>query len=114
MYSPLNPKTQKTNISNTQIFIGGWGNTKSVIRKNRTKPEVAENDTPQILNGEEFRGFWIRCIAGNISVGIENDPSPFLSFTDPEPAHCGYFGVCTGWGASGTWIIARKSKINGF
>ena len=44
----------------TEVFIGGWGNTKSVIRRNKTKPEKAEEDTPQILDAGEFRGFWIR------------------------------------------------------
>lgn len=43
-----------------EVFIGGWKNTKSVIRKNRTKPDVAEVETPDILNAGEFRGFWIR------------------------------------------------------
>lgn len=43
-----------------QIFIGGWSNNKSVIRKNRTKPDVAEAETPEILSGDEYRGFWIR------------------------------------------------------
>lgn len=45
-----------------QVFIGGWSNSKSVIRKNRTKPDVAEADTPGILSADETRGFWIRWV----------------------------------------------------
>lgn len=88
-----------------EIFIGGWGNTKSIIRKNRTKPDVAEVPTPGILDGNEYRGFWIRWQNGNISVGRENEIPPFLSWTDYEQVNIEYIGVCTGWGANGAWII---------
>ncbi|KAI4481292.1 hypothetical protein M0804_009412 [Polistes exclamans] len=88
-----------------EVFIGGWGNSKSVIRKNRTKPEVAEAETPEILTSNDFRGFWIRWHEGEITVGKEGEPSSFLSYHDPEPFGIGYFGVCTGWGASGEWLI---------
>lgn len=47
-----------------EIFIGGWKNTKSVIRYNKEKPEVDEVDTPGILSPNEFRGFWIRATDG--------------------------------------------------
>lgn len=47
-----------------EVFIGGWQNSKSVIRFNQTKPDVVEADTPNILSGNEFRGFWIRVIDG--------------------------------------------------
>ena len=43
-----------------EVIIGGWQNSKSVIRYNQSKPEVAEANTPQILSRNEFRGFWIR------------------------------------------------------
>lgn len=43
-----------------EVFIGGWDNTKSVIRKNRNKPEKVETPTDGILSAGEFRGFWIR------------------------------------------------------
>ncbi|XP_031774382.1 uncharacterized protein LOC100869921 isoform X4 [Apis florea] len=88
-----------------EVFIGGWSNSKSVIRKNRTKPDVAEVDTPGILSADEMRGFWIRWNDGVLSVGKEGEPSAFLTYADPEPFGIGYFGVCTGWGASGEWLI---------
>lgn len=47
-----------------EVFIGGWQNSKSVIRLNQNKPEVAETDTPNILSPNEFRGFWIRATDG--------------------------------------------------
>lgn len=87
------------------MFIGGWGNSKSVIRRNRTKPEVAEADTPGILDAGDFRGFWVRWDSGIVSAGREGEAIPFLSYQDPEPFPVGFVGVCTGWGASGTWKI---------
>lgn len=47
-----------------EVFIGGWGNTKSVIRYNKMKPDVAEIGTPNILSANDFRGFWIRVTDG--------------------------------------------------
>lgn len=88
-----------------EIFIGGWGNTKSIIRKNRSKPDVAETPTPGILNEHEFRGFWVRWQNGTISIGRENEVPPFLSWTDYEHVPIEYVGVCTGWGARGSWIV---------
>lgn len=88
-----------------EIFLGGWGNTKSVIRYNKTKPEVYECETPHILNAGEYRGFWVRVTQGIVTVGRENEAAAFLSWQDPNPFHVNFFGVCTGWGASGSWII---------
>ncbi|KAF7281181.1 uncharacterized protein LOC143198744 [Rhynchophorus ferrugineus] len=88
-----------------EIFIGGWGNSKSIIRKNRTKPDVAETPTPNILSADEFRGFWIRWSNGTITVGREGDVTPFLSWSDRENVRIEYIGICTGWGATGNWIV---------
>ncbi|EGI57249.1 C3 and PZP-like alpha-2-macroglobulin domain-containing protein 8 [Acromyrmex echinatior] len=88
-----------------EIFIGGWNNSKSVVRKNRAKPEVAETETPGILSADDYRGFWIRWDNGVLTVGKEGESNPFLSYADPEPFGIGYFGVCTGWGATGEWLI---------
>ncbi|XP_049873814.1 uncharacterized protein LOC126372183 isoform X2 [Pectinophora gossypiella] len=88
-----------------EVFIGGWENTKSVIRKNGEKPEKAEIETPQILSSGEFRGFWVRWDSGIISAGREGEAIPFISWADPEPFPIAFVGVCTGWGATGTWKI---------
>jgi len=100
----LSPAASETNPM-YEVFLGGWGNSKSVIRKNRTKPDVAEASTPGYLHPDEFRGFWIRWENGNITVGREGEATPFLNWTDYEQVPIQYVGVCTGWGANGSWII---------
>lgn len=88
-----------------EIFIGGWSNSKSVIRKNRTKPDVVEVDTPEILSAGEFRGFWIRWYDNVITIGREGEAAAFMSYEDPDLFQVAYVGVCTGWGANGTWLL---------
>ncbi|XP_043277425.1 uncharacterized protein [Venturia canescens] len=94
-----------------EVFIGGWGNSKSVIRKNRTKPEVAEADTPGILSNDEFRGFWVRWHENNLAVGKEGESTPFLAYQDSEHLRVGCFGVCTGWGAEGEWLVEGGKNL---
>jgi hypothetical protein len=96
-----------------EVFIGGWKNTKSVIRKNRTKPDVAEADTPDIVSGEEFRGFWIRWTDNVITVGKEGEAAAFVSYENTEPFPINFVGVCTGWGASGNWIVEAPIQSSG-
>lgn len=91
-----------------EVFIGGWKNTKSVIRKNRAKPDVCEVDTPDILNAGEFRGFWIKWIDNVITVGMEGAAAAFLSYENPDAYDINFVGVCTGWGATGSWIIEQQ------
>ncbi|XP_017774001.1 PREDICTED: C3 and PZP-like alpha-2-macroglobulin domain-containing protein 8 [Nicrophorus vespilloides] len=93
-----------------EVFIGGWNNQKSVIRKNRSKPDVVEVETPNILSGGEFRGFWVRWNNGTISVGKEGESAQFMSWTDSEHVPIAYVGVCTGWGANGSWIIEQPQE----
>lgn len=88
-----------------EIFIGGWGNAKTAIRRDRVKPDKALVDTPDILSDAEYHGFWIRWEDGLLEVGKEGEVTPFVSWKDPEPFGIGYYGICTGWGASGSWII---------
>ncbi|KAJ1522772.1 hypothetical protein ONE63_001928 [Megalurothrips usitatus] len=88
-----------------EIFIGGWQNAKSAIRKNKQKPDVAVVDTPAVLSASEPRGFWMRWTHGDLAVGTEGSAVPFLTWKDPEPFGIGYYGIRTGWGATGTWYL---------
>ncbi|XP_050539649.1 uncharacterized protein LOC126904566 isoform X2 [Daktulosphaira vitifoliae] len=95
-----------------EIFIGGWGNTKSSIRKNNEEPDKVLVDTPKILNGNEARGFWIKWGGGFIGVGKQGEAQPFMAWQDDESLNIAFFGVRTGWGASGVWTIEDNIYIN--
>nr|XP_016927675.1 C3 and PZP-like alpha-2-macroglobulin domain-containing protein 8 [Drosophila suzukii] len=100
-----------------EIFLGGWENTKSVIRKDRQKPEVAEVPTPGILDAGEFRGFWVRWYDNVITVGREGDAAAFLSYDAGTLFPVNFVGICTGWGASGSWLLdesAPSAPVMGF
>lgn len=72
-----NSQNEKTIIL-LQIFIGGWSNQKSAIRRDHTRPDKANVDTPDILSNEEFRGFWVTYLGGVIAVGRENEVGTFV------------------------------------
>lgn len=92
-----------------QIVFGGWKNSKSAIRKKPSESEVAMVATPKILNKEEARGFWISWNDGLIQVGKEAETTPFLMWKDPSPVPVSYFGVRTGFGSTGVWILTGIS-----
>lgn len=93
-----------------EVFIGGWKNTKSVIRKNRTKPDVVEVDTPGILSDGEFRGFWIRWDGNVINVGKEGEGAAFMTYENPDNFPINFVGLCSGWGASASWIVEAPDE----
>uniref|UniRef100_A0A1I8NZK1 Farnesoic acid O-methyl transferase domain-containing protein n=1 Tax=Stomoxys calcitrans TaxID=35570 RepID=A0A1I8NZK1_STOCA len=86
-----------------EVFIGGWANTKSVIRRNRQQPDVVQVATPKILSSSEYRGFWIRWQEQTITVGRAGESMAFMTYKDPQLFSINYVGLSTGWGASGTW-----------
>lgn len=94
-----------------EIFIGGWGNSKTAIRRDRQKPDKALAETPDILTDAEYRGFWLRWAGGSVALGKEGETAPFVSWDDPEPFGIGYYGICTGWGATGSWLIEGGAEI---
>lgn len=89
-----------------EVFIGGWSNQKSAIRLNASRPDKAEESTPDVVCNEEFRRFWISFKNNVIKVGKEGDPYPFLCWENTEdPFKVTHFAFSTGWGSSGTWIF---------
>lgn len=81
-----------------------------MIRKNRQQPDVCEVATPNILQENDYRAFWIRWEYGNLTAGVQGDANPILRYQDPQLFPIQFFGVCTGWGATGHWIIDSKCQ----
>ena len=118
--------------SNTNVFyeivLGGWGNTRSVMRPVNNNNDSIGNDgaalnTPNLLNGNEERDFWIATdgATNTIRVGRGTDPTQgqFMSWANPpsfpwtgsnRAPLC--FQFRTGWGSTGTWSGIRNTKTS--
>ena len=53
-----------------------------------------------------MRGFWIKWGDGKISVGKQGEEA-FMTHEDPS-FKVGHLGFCTGWGATGNWVVEGK------
>ncbi|XP_019614801.1 PREDICTED: cell wall protein RBR3-like [Branchiostoma belcheri] len=93
-----------------EIVLGGWGNTKSAIRRGKLGSDVTNVDTPAINSPTEYRTFWINLASdGTISVGKGGESLPFMSWTDPNPIRVSYAGYSTGWGSDGRWKFCSET-----
>lgn len=100
----------------TEIILGGWDNTASVIRVNRETPDRVKVDTNQLLNATSWRKFHISWKNGSLWVRMNNDQGPIVL----EGKDCVNFMVRhvafrSGWGARGQWRvqIANSSVQDG-
>lgn len=46
-----------------------------------------------------------------ITVGREGEAAAFLSYEEPDHFPIAHVGVCTGWGAAGSWIIEDPAGL---
>ncbi|KAJ8049150.1 C3 and PZP-like alpha-2-macroglobulin domain-containing protein 8 [Holothuria leucospilota] len=84
------------------IVIGSYANRVSDIRRCSSCVDVAEHWETGIVTQDEFRRFWITFDCnGNISVGRNEEATPLLQWTDPNPLTVNYMGYSTGWGSTG-------------
>ncbi|XP_061392867.1 C3 and PZP-like alpha-2-macroglobulin domain-containing protein 8 [Musca vetustissima] len=88
-----------------EVVIGGWNSTKSVIRYGGKQPDVAITATPNIVNTNEMRGFWIRWRDQTISVGREGEATAFMSYKDAQLFDVKFLGICTAYGSMGSWLF---------
>ena len=87
-----------------QIVIGGWNNTRSVIRRCiHCRPKARYAHSP--LNASEYRAFWVGWGGGVLRAGggARRLEGEFLSWRDPAPIVVRYMAVSTGWGSPGHW-----------
>ena len=94
-----------------EILIGGWNNTKSVIRRKRVGSyggEIQEHaSTPEIVNANEYRPFWAQVLNGLVRFGTGNiiGQNVVLQWQDSNPMIPDSIGFMTGWGSTGDWNI---------
>lgn len=86
-----------------QVCLGSENNTKTSIYKNHII-RITVN-TPQILNGDKTRGFWINWCGGFIGVGKRGEQNPFISWLDKDSLNVSFYGVRTRDNATGVWTI---------
>ena len=95
-----------------EVVIGGWSNTKSVIRRAKQSQQKVEASTPGILSPNEFRGFWITYNFGVIKVGKEGH-APFMEWTDPNPLPVNNIGYSTHMGSNGEFVFCLDDPTAG-
>ena len=95
-----------------EIVIGGWNNTKSVIRKGSQRSAKDERVTQSILNPNEDRPFWADAKNGFVRLGkgkiIGSDI--VIKWQDNQPLDPGYVGFMTGFGSTGVWKFSEDIK----
>jgi len=85
-----------------EVFLGGWENQHSAIRKNAEVTTV-KVETPDECGGEKT--YTVDFFGGHIKVFRQGESDPFMDWEDPEAFVPKYFSVVTGWGATGTWKL---------
>ena len=66
---------------------------------------MLEVNTPGILDEFEYKGFWISWNEAVMAVGVVGDPVPKVSYHHELVFRVRKFGVRTGWGVVGDWVI---------
>ncbi|CAH0559907.1 unnamed protein product [Brassicogethes aeneus] len=94
-----------------EFVIGGWGNAKSVIRKDKVLyPYLMDNDvvtslTPGIVQTKIPNKMWVRFNKHTISAGFQGEDA-LISFRDVKPIpKITYVGFHVGFGSNGKWKI---------
>eukprot|EP00947_MAST-08B_sp_MAST-8B-sp1_P002574 g2574.t1 len=94
-----------------EIVIGGWGNTRSVIRRSMGGSEQATASTVGILDPAEASDFWADALNGLVRFGTGSvvGSNVVLQWQDPAPLTMRVVGVMTGWGATGEWVTRIRT-----
>ncbi len=72
---------------------------------------VVTEDTPDIVNCDELRPFWIRWTTGvEVGEGIVVGARTFMKLTEDHPKTVVALSLSTGWNKIGEWNI---NSVNG-
>lgn len=90
-FSPIKQAVRNTSTDLYEVVLGGWDDTKSVIRVKSLDYSAAEVMTEDLLNTLDYQTYWIAFDNGLIKVGTGQDPtnanSMFFEWQDPYPNH---------------------------
>lgn len=89
-----------------EIIIGGNGNQNSFIRDDNTFGEVQRVDTPNIMDCDNFKTFWVKWgVMYRITVGEGAlvDSRTFLNYVDVDRRSYEGFTVSTYYDITGVW-----------
>ena len=94
-----------------EVVIGGWSNTKSVIRRARQGDIEVEASTPEILSCNSFKFFWVTWEDGIIEVGAGGiiGQTRLLYFKDPNPYTVNSITLTTADGHEGAFVYAENT-----
>jgi len=95
-----------------EIVLGGWGNTRSAIRKGTSKKEEAFPYTKNVLSKDEYRKFYIAVDkdTGAVTVGKGHDVTKyaFMTWEDPDMFQPKGFAVMAGDMGPAEWVFHDK------
>ncbi len=90
-----------------EILIGGFANTRSLIREVKQGDAKCNASTPGILMAGVAQPFWLSWINGNIRFGREHQVGNHVicEWQDSTPKIINYVSTANGYGSHGKWIF---------
>ncbi|XP_069117751.1 C3 and PZP-like alpha-2-macroglobulin domain-containing protein 8 [Argopecten irradians] len=91
-----------------EIVIGGWNNSKTVLRTAKQSDPVKEYVENYLLNCDNYRTFtitWDTSGSVHLFKHVADNKEDILSWSNPNPFIVSYIGVSTGPAGDGYWNI---------
>ena len=93
-------------------MIGGWCNTKSVIRRSKQGNPLTTSNTQSILDPKTFTTFIIDWDGSTLQVIKDGCQNPFLVYTDDAPLTVNFIGFSTGFGSEGDFVFKNLVRCS--